>query len=220
MDSWISLSHNLNNKTPTYGDGEGLVLEKTRDMCLGHSSNNSKISMPLHLGTHIDFPKHFCIEGKTSSDYAIADFIYHKIGYAELKNMTDLIIRNVNFEFKNIEENCEFLIIKTGFENKRNTKEFWENGYGFSPETAKFLKNKFPNLKSIGFDLISLNSYQHREMGREAHKEYLIENDILIIEDMKLSNINKDTMLKKVIVVPLMIENVDGLPVTILAKCQ
>jgi arylformamidase len=220
MGNWINLSHTLNSKTPAYGNGEGISLEKTRDMCLGHTSNNSKISMPLHLGTHIDFPKHFNKEGKTSSDYSHQDFLYQQIGYSELKEMTDLVIRNENFDFGICDENCQFLIIKTGFEEKRFTPEFWEKGYGFSPETAGFLKEKFPKLKAIGFDLISLNSYQHREMGRDAHKKFLTENDVLIIEDMKLSAINKNTKIQEVIVAPFWIDNVDGLPVTILAKCQ
>jgi kynurenine formamidase len=220
MANWISLSHTLNLSTPAYGNGEGLQLEQTRDMCLGHTSNNSKISMPLHHGTHIDFPKHFSETGKTSSDYHPQNFIFQSIGYSELKEMNDLVIRPNNFELSKCYENCELLIIKTGFVDKRHLNEYWENGFGFAPETASYLRNKFPHLRAIGFDLISLNSYQHREMGREAHKEFLIKNDILIIEDMDLSQLNKETIIQEVIVAPFWIDNVDGLPVTILAKCQ
>jgi kynurenine formamidase len=73
----------------------------------------------------------------------------------------------------------------------------------------------------IGFDFISLSSYAHRDLGREAHRAFLAEleidgdnkDPILIIEDMDLSKIK--ICLSKIIVSPLRFEMADGAPVTV-----
>jgi arylformamidase len=74
---------------------------------------------------------------------------------------------------------------------------------------------KFPKLRLFGFDMISLTSKLDRPEGKEAHLNFLIENQILILEDMNLENLF--TCPNKVIVAPLQIENSDGGPCTVFA---
>jgi len=215
--NWTYLSYPLNSNAFGYGNGDRFELKQIRSMCCGDTSNNSEIKMPTHYGTHIDFPFHFNEKGKTSSAYQAVDFVFLKVGVVEISNDVEgFLIKNNNLNLKELNSNIDFLIIKTGFCNKRNTNEYWEKGYGFHPETALFLKNNFPNLKAIGFDLISLNSYQNRPIGREAHKAFLIENDILIVEDLDLREITAKTKIIQLILAPLLIEDADGAPCTIL----
>ena len=214
----LNLSYPLNEKAFGYGNGDRLDLVKARDMCCGDTSNNTIINMPTHYGTHIDYPFHFSKKGKKSSDYEIEDFIFNKVRCIEIeeKEVQDYLIKNVNFK-EDGDLETELLLIKTGFCNKRALDEYWEFGFGFHSETADYLKNKYPNLKAIAFDLISLNSYQNRTEGRVAHKAFLITNDVLIIEEVDLRKITNQTKFKKVIVAPLQLENADGAPVTIIA---
>jgi len=217
--SWIYLSYPLNNKAFGYGNGDRFEIKQIRNICCGDSSNNSEFKMPTHYGTHIDFPFHFNEKGKTSSAYQASDFIFSNIEIIEVSNIVDdYLIKNNNLNIDFIDKHIDFLIIKTGFCSKRNKNEYWEKGYGFHPETASFLKINFPNLKAIGFDLISLNSYQNRPIGREAHKAFLIEKDILIIEELDLRKVNNKTKIKQLIVAPLLLENADGAPCTIFAN--
>jgi kynurenine formamidase len=220
MGNWIKLSFSLNAQTPAYGNGVGLKMSQTRDMCLGHTSNNSAISMPLHHGTHIDFPRHFSLEGKTSTNYSQNDLIFDNIGIIEVVSAENMLLRNINMNLSALKKDIEFLIVKTNFCERRQSNDYWEFGWGFHPETAAFLKSNLPKLKGIGFDLISLNSYQHRETGREAHKKFLLDEDILIVEDMDLKQVTKYSEITELVIAPLWIDEVDGLPVTILAKCQ
>lgn len=215
----LNLTYPLNDKAFGYGNGDRLNLIKARDMCCGDTSNNTVINMPTHYGTHIDYPFHFSKEGKKSSDYSIEDFIFDEVKCIEVKEneVVDYLITNNNLEVEG-DSKTELLFIKTGFCNKRNSNKYWEFGFGFHRETASFLKHKYPNLKAIAFDLISLNAYQNRSEGRIAHKEFLIENDILIIEEVDLRKINSKIKFKKVIIAPLQLENADGAPVTIIAE--
>ncbi|MCC7050847.1 MAG: cyclase, partial [Bacteroidia bacterium] len=54
--------------------------------------------------------------------------------------------------------------------------------------------------------------------GRQAHKAFLCEQDILIVEEMFLDNINANTKLNELIVSPLLIDGTDGSPATIFGK--
>ncbi|MBK9190021.1 MAG: cyclase family protein [Crocinitomicaceae bacterium] len=218
--SWKFLSYPLNDKAFGYGNGERFKLNAVRSICCGDTSNNSAFSMPSHYGTHIDFPFHFSDHGKKSSDFEASDFVFDHVGVSVLNQaipVHDFLIKNENLAVEHLEKNIELLIIKTGFCAKRYTDEYWERGYGFHKETAAFLKNKFPALLCIAFDLISLNSYQNRPAGREAHLEFLMTQNILIVEDVDLNTIQSDTKIKQIVIAPLHIENADGAPCTILA---
>lgn len=220
MSNTLFLSYPLNDKAFGYGNGDRFEITQVRDMCCGDTSNNTVFKMPTHYGTHIDFPYHFSADGKKSTDYSVTDFVYNEVGIVEIdaNNVTDYLIKNIDFALDNLNQNIELLFIKTGFCEKRYTDEYWEFGFGFHPETASYLKQHFPNLKAIAFDLISMNSYQQRETGREAHKQYLIENDILIVEEVDLTQVTPQTEFNEVIIAPLMLDKADGAPVTIIAK--
>ena len=221
MSNWIFLSYPLNDKAFGYGNGERFKLNKLSDMSTGSSSNNTSFQMPTHYGTHIDFPFHFAIDGKKSTDYNAGDFVFENVAVIEINSSTvkDYLI-NINdlHKVQLLKKNTDLLIVKTGFCAKRYTDEYWEKGLGFHLETADFLKQNLPNLRAIGFDLISLNSYQQRAHGREAHKEFLKKNDVLIIEELDLNKVTETTNINKVIVSPLYMEDADGAPVTIFAE--
>lgn len=216
------LSYPLNDKAHGYGNGERFQITQVRDMCCGDTSNNTVFKMPTHYGTHIDFPYHFSSSGKKSSNYKASDFIFNKSVCIEINpNEVEeylISIDNLSSVIENVDEGTELLFVKTGFCDKRNTNEYWEFGFGFHPDTAFYLKSKFPKLKAIAFDLISMNSYQQREIGREAHKQFLIEHEILIVEEVDLRSVNSSTQFVEVILSPLLLENADGAPITIIAK--
>ncbi len=222
MSKTLFLSYPLNDKAFGYGNGDRFKLTQVRDMCCGDTSNNSVFEMPTHYGTHIDYPYHFFSEGKRSTDYKASDFIYSNVACVEIRehDVDDYLIRNKDLNIAGIAPNIELLFIKTGFCNKRYTEDYWEYGFGFHPETATYLKTSFPNLKTIAFDLISLNSYQNREIGREAHKQFLVENDVLIVEEVDLCQISSQTQFEEVVIAPLLLDKADGAPVTIIAKIK
>lgn len=224
-NSWTFLSYPLSQHLSGYGDGERIVIRKSKSIINGDSSNNTDISMSLHFGTHIDFPNHFSEKGKMVDSYEPSFFIFNEISLISIETLPvidDFLIKpdHISKLIRHCSDQTDLLLIKTGFVTKRNLKEYWENGYGFGLGIAKLLRKRFPNLRAIGFDLISLNSYQQREVGRKSHKEFLIDYNILIIEDMNLSPISECTKFNKVIVSPLIVMNSEGAPVTVFANIK
>ena len=213
-NKYLLLSYPLSPRLTAYGNGDRIKVEQLTSIENGDSSNNTKIEMSSHFGTHIDLPRHFLIDGRTLSDYMIGDFVFNSIHIIDAQNYKPvdyLIDVNVISDI-DINEDIELLIFKFGNSLQRNTDEYWRENPGFSPTLAKRIKEIYPNIRAIGFDLISLSSYQSRPLGRIAHKKFLSE-DILIIEDMKLSD--APTVLMNVLVSPLLYRQADGSPVSV-----
>jgi len=172
------------------------------------------ISFSNHTGTHIDFPRHFSKEGKILNDYP-ADFWFFKNPYILEKDAAqDEIINFSNELIASIHEKTDILILKTGFQQYRDQKLYWNNNPGLDPSLAGKLKSRCKTLKVIGFDLISLSSYQNRDIGREAHCQFLVNHDILIIEDMNLQDVSSN--IYEIICLPLLLESADGSPITVI----
>lgn len=210
MNKFLFLSYFLDESTPIYGGTKNsFIIKTTKQIRNGDNSNNMYFSFPNHIGTHIDFPFHFNIEGKTCSDYPASFWYFSKIGFLSCK------IEEIENEAINLSKDIEILIIKTGFGNKRGTDEYWEKQPVIPGNLAYFLKNNFSKIRVIGFDLISLTSKLNREEGKKAHLDFLIYNDILVLEDMKLDELIETP--SNIVIAPLQVNNADGTPCNVFA---
>ena len=187
----------------------------------GDSSNTSNWELFNHSGTHIDFPFHFYKGGQTINDFPVDFWIFkkEKIQVIEIDLDGDLLIKPEQIKNNNINFNSELILIKTVYSKYRNEEKYWKYNPGLSMEFVEWIREKFTNLKVVGLDSISVSSWQHRDIGRKVHKKLLDPCDpILIIEDMDLSKIDKNTNFKNIVIAPLMVEGADGSPCTILAE--
>ena len=216
MKKYKYLSYFLDEKTPLYGGKSGISIKKLDDISSGDSANTKTINLHNHSGTHIDFPNHFFDKGKVSSDYDAKFWIFENPFMLKIKAKENQIILLNKSIVNNIPVETDFLILNTGFYKFRGQKKFWNNNPGIHPDLATVLRKRCPNLKILGMDFISLTSYQHRALGKVAHREFLGDNDILLVEDMKLDELKKSPT--KVICLPILIKGIDGCPVTILAE--
>ena len=206
----VYLSHFIDTDTPIYGGAKDKIkLNPIRSIEKGDTSNDLYLEFPAHIGTHIDFPYHFSSTGKKSNDYPPSFWIFNKVGFVSCK------IEEFEFKIDNLPSDIEILILKTGFGIHRDEEIYWSNQPVIPAIFATILRFKFPNLRVFGFDLISLTSKLNRIEGKEAHLNFLINNDILVLEDMNLGNINNTPNV--VIVAPLQIKFADGFPCNIIA---
>lgn len=206
----IYLSHFIDSDTPIYGGAKGEIeIEVLRSIEKGDSSNNLQFKFPAHVGTHIDFPYHFSNYGKKSNDYPPSFWIFRKVGFL---NCT---IDDVEMNIDNLPSDIEILLLKTGFGANRNKEVYWSKQPVIPARFATLFKIKFPFLRVFGFDMISLTSKLDRTEGKFAHVNFLINNDILVLEDMRLEHISSTP--ETIIVAPLQINAADGVPCNVIA---
>ncbi|HIO70317.1 MAG TPA: cyclase [Campylobacterales bacterium] len=211
------LSYTLNRDTPTYGNRNRFQIIRNSDISKGDIANDSSISTTLHIGTHIDMPFHFYQDGQTVEDFDIDFWYFNNPLFLEIEPRDLIIYDEVVEQLEKLENiGQDILIIKTGICDIRDSEKFWRENYGFSPNLYDYLIKKFPEIRVIGFDSISISSFQNREEGREAHRRFLNpKRPILILEDMDLREVK---ILKRVQIVPLRVSNSDGLPCTVIAE--
>ena len=206
----VYLSYFIDEETPVYGGlKETISIEQSSSIQHGETSNNLKITMPNHAGTHIDFPFHFSDTGKKCHEYPASFWYFEKVGFIEC-SVDEIIV-----EIEHLPKEIELLILKTGFGAKRMEPEYWKDQPVLKKELATIFKQKFPFLRVFGFDLISLTSKLDREEGKLAHRSFLIENDILVLEDMDLDFL--ETIPNRVMISPLLIREADGVPCTVIS---
>lgn len=202
------LSYFLDEQTPAYGGEQELIqFEKIRSIKKGDTSNNLKLKLPNHIGTHVDFPRHFSDDGKSCSDYPASYWSFEKVGFIECN------LNQIEQAMQTIPDDIELLILKTGFGAKRKEKEYWSTQPIIQASLANLLREKFKDLRLFGFDMISLTSRLDRTEGKKAHESFLLQNEILILEDMNLNDLHCTP--RKVIVAPLLISEADGTPCTV-----
>ena len=220
MSNWVYLSYPLSRKTPVYGGGDTIKIYHEKSIEKGDSCNTQYWSLSNHLGTHIDFPRHFVQAGKTSGDYNPGFWVFHSPFILDISTVEPgVILEPEDVDMDAVPDNIDMLLIKTGFCHLREKDIYWENNSGFAPGMATFLRKRFQRLRVFGFDSISLSAFAHRETGHEAHKAFLDHpNPILLLEDMDLSAIDNNVKLKQVIVSPLLVEDADGAPCTVFAN--
>lgn len=222
QDRWTYLSHSLSKETPMYGGREGVQITAASCICNGDSANSMHLAFPNHVGTHIDAPNHFFDDGLCVDDLPPDFWFFESPLLVDCPKDPDGLIAPEDIDLsmvKGIAPDC--ILFRTGFEQRRGERAFWENNPGVSPELGGWLKKELPSVRLIGMDVISVNRWQDRPMGRVAHKNLLgreMGEPILIIEDMKLAHIRES--IERLVVAPLLIEKADGGPCTVMGRLK
>lgn len=225
MKNYIRLSHIISQSTPAYGDRDRVFIRDNSSILKGDTANSSCwIFSNNHIGTHIDSPRHFAADGMKTQDFPIQDFFFNKIKLVNISCTEGILIGIKDFESveNEIQNDVELLIIRTGYEEYRDNSKYWNDSPGLAAELADYFRGKFPNLRCVGFDFISLTSWNYRPEGRISHKAFLCPDNgarpLLVVEDMSLSHIKSSIM--SAVIAPLYVEDGNGGAVTIFAELE
>jgi arylformamidase len=205
---YYDLTATISEKTVVFpGDPE----YKTEDICsLGKGSQYQLCHMHFgnHTGTHIDFPAHVIKGGKTSSDYLIEKLIGSGL-IIEVPDTTKSVTRTFILE-QSILPN-DFVFFKTANSKLSKQGKFVDKYVYIEPEAAEELIKK--GVKIVGIDYISVDKYEAEDLP--VHKS-LLSNDVLIVEGLELNNAPIGRC--KIYIMPINIQEMDGLPVRVIAK--
>jgi len=218
----VYLSYPLTEKTPAYGGGESFVMERTRSIERGDAANSARWALSNHLGTHIDFPRHFVRDGKCLDDYPSSFFEFGKVALIDVSGtVPGAVIGSGAFGKIPADPDADMIIALTGLGRVRTSRDYWERNPIFLPEIADCIRDRFPKVRVFGFDTISLSSWTDRETGRRAHRAFLDhECPVLPLEDMDLSCLTPSSRIGRLIVSPLRVAGADAAPTTVIAEIE
>lgn len=150
-------------------------------------------------------------------DYPAEFFVFHRPVLLEIPLSAGRYITDADLAFNQPTHGADLILIRTGF--PYNVDDYWRDNPGLDPSAAEFLKKLTPPPRAVGLDFISVNRWPDRAPGRVAHKILLAEPEILIIEDLDLSQLTgRSGRLQRITVAPLRVAGADGSPVTVFGE--
>ena len=222
---WIQLSFILSVDTPVFPGCPPVEIKPSSSLQQGDCSNTFSVKFYNHSGTHIDAPRHFYNDGKAITDFRFSEFVYENPIVVNIpKQESELIIESDLLKYFDIIKEADLLLIRTGFTKFRSSEplRYASKSPGFTGKAAVYMKKSFPNVRAIGMDCISAAAPEHLETGLEFHRVILephkVEGCRFIIEDMDLTQITSS--LRRVIVVPFLVQGVDSAPCTVFGEIK
>lgn len=173
--------------------------------------------MANHTGTHVDAPNHFYQNGRKISEYMPDELVFTKVRLIDIpKKPGDEVSAKDLEPYLKVIKGCSLLLVRTGLQRFRSSdpEAYAGKGLLFSPSAATLIRKEAPELRGLGLDAISVSTPLRREEGRESHRILLSDNRFLIVEDMDLEG--KPSEYSYVIIAPLLLEEVDSAPCTVI----
>lgn len=162
----------------------------------------TKISMNLHTGTHMDFPLHMIKDGENSDALNLMKLIT-VVKVFDLSNLSDSI-QAEDIKHFSIQQN-DFVIFKT----KNSYEDLFNNQFVYLAESAaSFLASK--HIKGVGVDGLGV---ERDQAGHPTHK-ILFNAHAVIIEGLRLKDITQGIYMMYAL--PIKIKGVEALPLSII----
>jgi len=200
--AYIDISAPLHANIPVWPGAERFNLEwkKDYDSC---GCNESRISMNIHTGTHMDAPFHFDPAGARIRDVSLEKMI----GPAIVLEHSGTVPISVEFLVASsiIERRIKRILFKT--ENSRRlSSEFDPSFIALSTDAAKWIAKQ--NIDLIGMDGPSVQSFSDR--NNHTH-EVLLKAGVVLLEGLILRDVDPGAY--DLLALPLNIPEAEGAPV-------
>lgn len=204
MSKYIDLSYMLENELPTHPYDDKIKLYRNRFLNT-HKYNDTRLEMSMHVGTHIDVISHLSDQEIYISDYPLEKFM----GLGCLLDVRNEEVITMKDEYIDQVNEGDIVLLYTGYDEYFGISSYFDNHPTVEKELAQFFVER--KIKLLGIDMPSPDNYPF-----EIHK-ILLENDILIIENMRNVQSLKGLENFEVIATPLSIR-AEAAPARVIAK--
>jgi arylformamidase len=199
-DISLSISANL----PTWPGDPGLKLEQYESIDKGALYNATHMSSSVHLGTHVDAPRH-CLKHGSTVEHLPLEILTGPCYVAQLPDGIDAITSEV---LDRTEINSEMKRVLFGTRNShywaRGESEFQTDFVAITEDGADWLVQR--GVQLVGVDYLSVAPY---EESIPTHT-VLLKAGVVIVEGLNLSNIMRGFY--DLYCLPLKIVGSDGAP--------
>lgn len=219
------LSYPISSRTPMFPGNSGPTVRSASSISRGDPANSLELTVINHSGTHMDFPRHFWNSGRSLSDFGPDDLMFRSPRLVDLpKHSGELITADDLLAVADVLMQADLLVIRTGYAAATRWSDpdrYASHSPGFHSDAADVLVDERYPLRAVMLDTISAACPQHIDQGLEFHRRALgatgSPKQILLIEDVYLPGGLTNADLGSIVVAPLLIEDADGSPCTIVA---
>lgn len=209
MKDLIDISLALHEGLPSWPGSCGFRLVRTSVLDGEGHSNNSRIEMDVHVGTHIDAPWHFIPGGRTVEELELGKLM----GSAYVASFPGIPeINREMLEAAHIPDDIPRLLLKTDNSKQwtEQQNEFKTDFVALTPDAAAWLvENDFV---LVGIDYLSIQKFGDPALTHEI----LLEAEIIIVEGLNLAHVDEGTY--ELYCLPLKLAGSDGAPARALLR--
>ncbi|WP_455543349.1 cyclase family protein [Intestinibacter sp.] len=175
----IDLTHTIKQGMPVFPGTEPPRLDPASTF-EKDGFRETLITMYSHTGTHMDAPAHVRADGITLDKFPAHKFVGKAIvvDCSDLDEGDTIGISYIN-KYKNIIDDAEFVLFKTGWDKYLDTEKYYGKFPVIDDEVADYLINS--NKKGIGLDVISIEDIDSEKLPLH-HK--VLKNNLVIIENL------------------------------------
>jgi arylformamidase len=192
---------------PVYPGNPAFELDPVKRIAEGGSSNNSRLVLGTHTGTHVDAPRHF-IDGAPGTDELALDLLLGRARVVEIAKRGG--IDAADLEAAGLREDLRVLL-KTHNSALWNTDRFHEDYTHLAESGARYLVEQ--GVKVVGIDYLSVERF--KAPGAPAHRT-LLGAGVIIIEGLNLAE--AEPGMYELYCLPLRIAGGDGAPARVVLK--
>jgi arylformamidase len=204
----VDVSVALRPGLPTYPGNPDFELQPVKRIADGASSNNSRLVMGTHSGTHVDAPRHF-FDDRPGVDALALDILIGRARVIDLPHRGGITAEHL--AAAGLTEDLRVLL-KTPNSALWNSADGFHEDYTYVTESAaRFLVAQ--GVKLVGVDYLSVE--QFHKAGAPAH-HVLLGNGVVIIEGLNLSDVEAERY--EMYCLPLRIVGADGAPARVVLK--
>jgi arylformamidase len=198
------ISLTISNDLPVWPGDQPVRLERTSDMQQGALVTLSRLMSTVHVGTHLDAPKHFVRDG-----YGVDQIDLNQlIGPCLVIDLPDVpSIDAEALEGASIPVGTTRLLCRTRNSQiwVRGERAFQTNFVAIQPSGAQWLVDR--GIRLVGVDYLSVGEF---EGGIPTH-EILLSNNVIPVEGLYLAHVTPGEY--QLICLPLKLKDCDGAPV-------
>ncbi len=210
----IDLSYRLDPATPVYPNDPSVSIE-VLESTLYHrpdgrrTLNNSRVSVGIHCGTHMDAPFHFFGEGRTIDQVPLDQCVGPALRIDLRSVVANGLIAAEHLQAQEaMIRDLRKIVLFTAWSDRWGRPEYFTDHPVFTPEAAQFVVDCGVRLVGVDFPSVDRPPFP-------AHIAFL-GNGIIIVENLtNLAAIRNEVF--NLIVLPLKITGRDGSPVRAIA---
>ena len=179
-----------------------------------HGYRETLLHIGSHTGTHMDAPAHMLTDGASLDQLPVSRFC----GKAAVLDVTDLapgslITTQLLLERLEPLRGMDFLLIRTGWEDKWNTPAFFDEPFPvLSEDAARYLVSQ--GLKGVGTDAISVDAADSHDFS--VHHVFF-RGGLVVVECLCLNGLAGQKEVR-FFALPLKFAKADGAPVRAMAE--
>ena len=204
MPKYYDISVTLMNGFPVWPGDPEFKLEQFSSIEDGAEANVSRLSMPVHAGTHMDAPYHFIQGGKTIEELPVEVLI----GPAQVIQLADsvkVITRDL-VRRAGIQSGIERVLFKTG------NSQYWIHASGqFHPDFTAMDADGAQAIVELGIKLVGIDYFSIAPFDASVPTHtVLLMNGVVILETCNLSQVEPG--LYTLAALPIKLGGCDGAP--------